>query len=52
MKTISTISNDNSLKKYELLKNFQDNPTKNSISLQIENNTNFEILYFLMVSKI
>ena len=43
MKTISTISNDNYLTKYDLLKNCQDNPTINSILLQIENNTNFEI---------
>ena len=43
-KTISTISNDNYLTKYDILKNCQDNPTINSLLLQIEKNTeNFDI---------
>ena len=43
IKTISNASNDNYLTKYDLLKNCQDNPTINSLLLQIENNSNFEI---------
>ena len=45
VRTISTISNDNNyLSKYDILKNCQDNPTINSLLLQIEKNSeNFEI---------
>ncbi len=44
-KTISTISNDNYLSKYDLLRNCQDNPTINSLLFQFENNNegNFEM---------
>ena len=45
VRTISTISNDNNyLSKYDILKNCQDNPTINSLLLQIEKTSeNFEI---------
>ena len=44
-KTISTISNDNYLSKYDLLKNCQENPTINSLLFQIDNNNegNFDM---------
>ena len=44
IKTISTISNDNNyLTRYDLIKNCQDNPTLNSLLLQIDKNPTFEI---------
>ena len=43
IKTITTISNDNYLARYDLLKDCQDNPTINSLLSRIEKNPNFEI---------